>query len=539
MAWNKFNRLKNNTMRHSSGRIFFTLSTIFLSTSVFGNHANADSALEYELETSAGGVIQLTYQIDLSEVEEKNADEDPENDVVIEEIIGDIRDKIELRVRALEATDYYVYTEEKEGQNHVAVELEGVKDVEEAKRMIKREILLEFKEPGTGEDNEQLAAIQTEADLTLQKALNEPENFGTIAETSVTADDRVAFEPNQAGFASELSGNLAAIGELEVGEIYPELAEESGNFTVTPDGQISQREGFLIIQLDGKETRENTIQIQEQVEASHILITYEGADGATEEITRSKAEALAEAERILVDARNDPASFNALAVEFSDDPTGQSNGGDLGFFTRGMMVEEFETAAFSLEIGQISEVVESPFGFHIIKVTDRIDASETIEEEFYVTYSQIFYDTTLSPWSKTGLDGSMLESATTGLDPYMGTPIIKLQFNEEGAILLEELTESLIGSQLGIFVGGEFISAPAINEKISGGSASISGGNPPFTSQNATDLAFDLNQGTFAAPIALIDEKNIPSLSGSNKDFEPNLHQIILVLNQFRLILAY
>ena len=62
--------------------------------------------------------------------------------------------------------------------------------------------------------------------------------------------------------------------------------------------------------------------------------------------------------------------FATLASEFSDCPSGQY-GGDLGFFTRGMMVEEFDRAAFALEIDQVSEIIKTGFGYHIIKLTDK------------------------------------------------------------------------------------------------------------------------------------------------------------------------
>ena len=74
------------------------------------------------------------------------------------------------------------------------------------------------------------------------------------------------------------------------------------------------------------------------VRASHILLSYQGAQGASLEITRTKEDARKEASRILNLARNNSDSFSSYALEFSDGPS-KSNGGDLGFFQEGMMVK--------------------------------------------------------------------------------------------------------------------------------------------------------------------------------------------------------
>ncbi len=107
------------------------------------------------------------------------------------------------------------------------------------------------------------------------------------------------------------------------------------------------------------------------VRASHILVSYQGAQGASPEITRNKLEARSEASRILKLARSKPDSFSTYALEFSDGPS-KSNGGDLGFFQEGMMVKPFNDYVFSNRLGSIG-LVETDFGFHIIKVVAKED----------------------------------------------------------------------------------------------------------------------------------------------------------------------
>jgi peptidyl-prolyl cis-trans isomerase SurA len=103
----------------------------------------------------------------------------------------------------------------------------------------------------------------------------------------------------------------------------------------------------------------------DMVGARHILVMYQGSERAPEDITRTKEEAQARAEEVLakIEAGGD---FQELAGEYSDGPT-KVRGGDLGRFGRGMMHPAFEEAAFGLEVGGVSGIVETPFGFHIIQ----------------------------------------------------------------------------------------------------------------------------------------------------------------------------
>jgi peptidyl-prolyl cis-trans isomerase D len=105
----------------------------------------------------------------------------------------------------------------------------------------------------------------------------------------------------------------------------------------------------------------------EQVKASHVLIKT--AEGQDEVAGRKKAE------EVLAKAKSG-ADFAALAKQYSQDESNSANGGDLGFFGRGAMVKEFEDVAFSLEPGQISDIVKTQFGYHVIKVSEK-KAGET------------------------------------------------------------------------------------------------------------------------------------------------------------------
>ena len=128
------------------------------------------------------------------------------------------------------------------------------------------------------------------------------------------------------------------------------------------------------MKVDDKEIKDfydaNSAKFQgdEQRHASHILISR----GTTD---KDKAAAKAKAEDILAQLRKSPKSFEALAIKYSQDPSG-AKGGDLGTFGRGAMVKPFEDAVFGMKVGQISDLVESEFGYHIIRL-DGISGQNT------------------------------------------------------------------------------------------------------------------------------------------------------------------
>ncbi|MBU0705625.1 protein translocase subunit SecD [Patescibacteria group bacterium] len=459
------------------------------------------------------GGTQLDYRIDLRKIEERNADDDESNNVVVRDIVEGVRATLERRVNGLGVSEPNIYTSDVAGEKHVIVELAGIKDVEEAKAIVGKTIQLEFKEPKTEEDPDALGKIEAEASETLKKALADPDKFETVGQNVQTSDEKILYKGAEEGWESELAVKQKEIlPTMEAGQVYGKLVENSGDFIVTPDRQIKERKGFLILKLDAKELRDKTEKTDGEVRASHILIAYEGAERAAESVTRTKEEASAEVRKILTEVQADPDNFGTLAEKYSDDPTAAGKGGDLNFFGKGTMTPEFESAAFALEVGAISDVVETPFGFHIIKVTDKKEPVETTVKENYYTYSEILYDTTPDPWKSTGLDGSHFKSASVTYD-QIGAPQVAIQFDDEGANLFEELTDRLVNQQLAIFVGGELISAPRVNQKIIGGQAVITGIG---SLQTALQLANDLNTGAIDAPIILSGQYTISASLGEN-----------------------
>ena len=137
--------------------------------------------------------------------------------------------------------------------------------------------------------------------------------------------------------------------------------------------KVSVEAGELELREDDIRIRMATLNESERVRASHILISTEN---------REDTEARETASEILSQVR-EGTDFAELAKKHSDDPGSGTRGGDLGFFQRGQMVPEFERTAFSLEPDEISDLVKTQFGYHIIKVTEapKIDRRKVAEEQ--------------------------------------------------------------------------------------------------------------------------------------------------------------
>jgi len=165
-----------------------------------------------------------------------------------------------------------------------------------------------------------------------------------------------------------------------VGEIYPEIVET--------------KYGFHIIKVTDRQKR------RYKIKASHILLKMVNDGGemdsnyARQKITRIYNEILK------------GGSFEELAKEYSDDKGSGAKGGDLGFFERRMMVKPFDETAFNLEVGEMSGIVKSRFGFHIIIVTDEMtypsfeDEKENLRETYKKSRYQFDYDNYITKLKK-------------------------------------------------------------------------------------------------------------------------------------------
>jgi len=230
-------------------------------------------------------------------------------------------------------------------------------------------------------------------------------------------------------------------------------------------------------------------------------------------------EAKTKAEKVLAEALKPNADFAALAKENSTDSGTKDNGGDLGFFSRGQLVPEFEKSCFDqLKPGEITKtLVQSEFGYHIIKKIEERGEGDSLQAHCaHILIGTVSEASLVSAnnqeWVYTGLTGQQLKKAVMEFDPNTQVPVVSLEFNQEGADLFGQITSRNINKPVAIFLDGEPISVPTVQEAIKDGKAVISG---KFTIPEAKLLTQRLNAGALPVPIQLISQETVGASLGT------------------------
>jgi len=445
--------------------------------------------LPFRLGLDLQGGTHLIYEADTSAIPDKDRDDALEG----------VRDVIERRVNAFGVAEPVVQTTNAGASQRVIVELAGIKDVSEAIKMIGETPLLEFKEQAVPaeteltadqkkEMNDYNAAAKKTANEVLKKARARDADFAALVQEYSTDEATKA-----------VGGDL---GFITKNGIYADLYDDAAKLKVGGvSGLIETDENIGIIKLEAT-------QDSKEAKANHLLICWEGAQSCAGDLSKEDAKKKIDELKAQATAEN----FIDLVKANSTEPGAASSGGDLGWFGKDMMVKPFEEAAFSLKVGEISDVIETQFGYHLIYKTD-----EKIIKEYRVSRILIDKKTKaeiLPPaeeWAYTGLTGKQLVRAQVQFDPNTNAPEISLEFNDEGKKLFGEITERNVGKPVAILLDGEPISVPRVNEAIKEGKAVISGS---FTIPEAKLLAQRLNAGALPVPINLISQETIGAALG-------------------------
>ncbi|MDQ5878908.1 MAG: peptidyl-prolyl cis-trans isomerase [Pseudomonadota bacterium] len=216
---------------------------------------------------------------------------------------------------------------------------------------------------------------QLRQDLTMQQLVGAVADTGIVSTASAEMMLRIKSEERQVAELRLLPEQFAGDVKLDA-DAARKFYDENQKLFQIPE---LVRAEYVVLSLDGLlaqitvsdaevkqwyESHKDRYQQNEERRASHILITASASAPDAD-----KAKAKAKAEEVLKEVQKSPARFAELAKQYSQDPGSAANGGDLGFFGRGMMVKPFEDAVFAQKQGETSGLVQSDFGYHIIKLT--------------------------------------------------------------------------------------------------------------------------------------------------------------------------
>lgn len=464
----------------------------------------------FRLGLDLQGGAHLVYRADTSALESEQIDASVEG----------VRDVIERRVNGIGVGEPNVQTNKVGEEHRIIVELPGVTDVNQAISMIGETPILEFKEESnvpprdlSPQEAEQLEQYNTDA-LARATAILERaqsgEDFGALAK-------ELSEDPS----TRDNGGNLGFVAKNSPYFQFFEWAQGANDGDVTAE-VIETIDGYSVLKRGGE--REGA----KEITARHILVCYLGAQSCLDP-TFNKDEALAKATELYEQANAN--NFAQLAQENSTDPGSKDEGGKLPPITEGMMVPAFEEALSAAQVGEIVGPVETEFGYHVI-----FKEAEGPTTEYEISAIPIAKQTEFDilgpqdPWMNTGLSGKQLDKSEVVTDYQTGAVQVSLKFDSEGTELFKNITERSIGKPIAIFLDGEPISIPNVNEAIRNGEAVISGN---FTLTEARLLSQRLNAGALPVPVDLISQQSIGATLGAQslaKSLQAGIIAIIVVM---------
>jgi protein-export membrane protein SecD len=463
--------------------------------------------IPFRLGLDLQGGTHLVYKADTSQV--------PKGDEA--SAAQGVRDVIERRINAYGVSEPLVQVQKAAGEDYrIIVELAGVKDIDQAIKMIGETPILEFKEQGTPSTT--AAEAQKIKDQNAAASKKAEEVLGKIISNGDFA---------KIGAQDDKTGKFSAEGQWVDSENSPELAAKLASLKVGGVTDIVETDqGYTIAKLLAKRTAKNELSGQDktEVKAVHLLICYEGSENCTASTTKEAAYAkIKELAKIA-----SPQNFSQLVKKNSTEPGADQTGGELGWFGRGAMVKPFEDAVFPQKVGTISFVVETKFGYHLIYKEDERTVQEYQIQTIFIAKASLTPAENGQSWVSTKLTGKYLKRASVQFE-QSGRPEVSLNFDKDGATIFEDMTGRNIGKPIAIFLDGEIISAPTVDTKISGGDAVITG---KFTVPEANTLAQRLNAGALPVPITLVSQQTVGATLGKvsvSNSLQAGLWGVLLV----------
>lgn len=462
----------------------------------------------------AGG-SQLDFKINLERLQEQN-----KTDTEINAIVDKVAAKLAKRADPSGTKELNVQTSTFGDEKHVLVEITADLDTEETRENLQKIVDLEFKEQNTETSDEDKAKIQSEAQASLDEIKNGAD-FQTVFDREKAKSYVMANEHSY--FYDQLDKNNAdLIWKSDSGTVIDHLMELDEGYTIVNNGLVPLK-GYSILKIKEKkmEDRENTTPGED-----FDTVREDVSDGSSQEILMTD-----------IDPSISGEVMNLAAGQIS----GVLETADAYHIYKVLPAEDGTDVAKVKEIvvNKGSETAEEKIKDALARLQDK--TSTTQEEKIY--YDEIFYQlTATNPWKTTGLDGQYFKTAKVSQDPNTGISVVEIQFDDEGKQLFADITERNVGKPVAIFVDGELISAPTVNEKIEGGSAVITSGVKNYMEAKkwAINLKNELETGAIDAAPVLVGETRVKaSLGADSLNASVKAGVIGLIVLAIWMILAY
>ncbi len=501
---------KTSTQRRALGLLLLgILATVYIlpqpmnwvirsAGSVLGyDWSDRQSSRSFVLGLDLQGGSRLEYEADVSNIPVAER----------QEALNGVRDVIERRVNALGVSEPLIQTTQAGDSWRVSVELAGMSDVQQAITRIGETPILEFKE----ESAEPARELTPEEENRIRE-----ENSATKAKAEALLAAARAPGANFTEAAKAARPELTTVPSVFLRETFAREYYQAlrGEPVGVVPRVVETESSYLVANIEEKKV------VTKEAKGHHLLISWSGIEGITSALTKEQAKATIDGIRASIT----PETFVQLVKERSMEPYASSTGGELDWTeetpvesdpSAQRFVPEFAGPFFALAKGAISDVVESPFGYHIIYKTDERPVEDVRAQ--VVSFDKMVKEDILPPadgWKSTALTGAQLASSRVDFDPQTGAVVVALQFNDEGRELFSQITRANIGKRVGIFIDGVLISAPVVQSEIPGGQAVITGSG---SLEEARELARSLQAGALPVPIELIAQQTIgPSLGAES-----------------------
>src|SRR5690606_15660161 len=292
------------------------------------------------------GGTKLDYEIELTDARQRNSDEDPDNDVDISALLNGVKDVIEKRVNSLGVAEPNIYLSSAGEEEHIVIELPGVKDIREAKEKVGKVVQLEFKTEKAEPTAEEVAQISRDASELLKKIQAEDsiEDLEAYVE-DIQVPNQVEYRKEEKAFIDELPQEFQPLVKtLQPNTFYREVVRAKEATYIFNDGQLQQPEGFNIIRL---------------------------------------LESAPELRKRPVNAED----FAAVAEEM-----GGQTSEDYFHFDE-IQPSELANEVSALETSEVSGVIDTKQGFYIAKMNQKLAADESAEAEDQIRTAHILFKT--------------------------------------------------------------------------------------------------------------------------------------------------